>query len=301
MKKFSRILVVVLTFMLVVAGMASSFSVSAAGIAERFECDITIDKIKNGQFEYMAYDIANQMFYSLEEKSKATWSPDWPGHFVPNKEVYTVSKSEHSEGLVDMMCDGERNWGSVVVFTAPKAGKYNIVTELDKFSGVDGSGKVCYVDIKLVKGGDGTVLASKEKVDFGEIDLKKLNVQLAENEKVYVLITYNAASTKYSSQNVALKMFYVTLAAEEETTPSQTTDPNETDSSGGSNIQETTDPDNGGSSGNDDVQVTTGSNNGGDNGSDGGVNPIVIVAIAGGVLLLAAIAVVVILRVTKKK
>ncbi|MBQ7779363.1 MAG: hypothetical protein IJ404_02610 [Clostridia bacterium] len=303
MKKFSRVFAAALMFMILVTGLVSSFSVSAATVS--YQCDLDVGNIKSGQFEFMAYDIANQMFYELETTSKATWSPDWPGHFVPGKEVYTVSKSEISEAKLDLMCDPERKWGAAVVFTAPAAGKYNIVVNLNKYSGVDGNGKVCYVDVMLVKGGDGTVLREEKKLEYGTLDWKKLNVQLAANEKVYILVTPNAESTKVSSQNVALTMFLVNEAPQQSTKPNttnpDTTDPDTTDPSG-SNSQITTDP-----SGSNSQNTTTpvGSDaevNDGDNDpKSSGVNPILIVGIVGGVLVLAAIAVVVILNVKNKK
>jgi len=140
MKKFSRFFAAALMFMILVTGLVSSFGVSAATAS--YQCDLDVGNIKSGQFEFMAYDIANQMSYELESTSKATWSPDWPGHFVPGKEIYTVSKSEIPEAKLDLMCDPANNWGAAVVFTAPAAGKYNIVVNLNKYSGVDANGKV---------------------------------------------------------------------------------------------------------------------------------------------------------------
>ncbi len=296
MKKFNRVFAAALTFMLLVTGLVSSFGVSAATAS--YQCDLDVDNIKSGQYEFMAYDIANQMFHALETKSKATWSPDWPGHFVPGTEVYTVSKSEISEAKLDLMCDSERNWGAAVVFTAPADGKYNIVVNLNKYSGVDGNGKVCYVDVMLVKGGDGTVLREEKKLEYGTLDWKRLNVQLAANEKVYILVTPNAESTKASSQNVALNMFVVNEAPQQSTQPNatdpDTTDPDTTTKPGETNngtnttVPEVFDPD-------------LGENNSKDNDKSSGVNPIVIVAIVGGVLVLATVVVVVVLNAKNKK
>ncbi len=272
MKNTRRTLAVVLTFMVLVTGLVSSFNVSAAP-AVAYECKLGIDNIKSGQFEFMAYNISDNTFHRLETASKPTWHPDWPGHFVPNQEVYVVSKSEMEGGLVDLMCDAERNWGSAVVFTAPKDYKYNIVAELDKFSGMV-NGLVCYVDISLVKG-DGTVLLKYEQVEYKEIRMVQLNVQLAEGETVYILVTPNSASTKTSSQNVALMSFLVTEAPQQQ----QTTDPNNTTAN-----QETTAPD----------------NNGGGNTPALDLDPIIIVSIVGGVLVLTMIVLVIVLRAKKK-
>ncbi|MBO5039917.1 MAG: hypothetical protein J6D09_02330 [Clostridia bacterium] len=295
MKKFSRIFAAALMFMILVTGLVSSFGVSAATAS--YQCDLDVGNIKSGQFEFMAYDIANQMFYELESTSKATWSPDWPGHFVPGKEIYTVSKSEIPEAKLDLMCDPANNWGAAVVFTAPAAGKYNIVVNLNKYSGIDANGKVCYVDVVLVKGGDGSILREEKKLEYGTLDWKKLNVQLAANEKVYILVTGNAESTKSSSQNVALNMFLVNEAPQQSTKPN-TTDPDTTD-------PDTTDPDtttpDTTKPGVTEPDPDNNSGNKGDNGDSSGVNPIVIVAIVGGVLVLATVIVVVVLNAKKKK
>ena len=130
MKISHRILAVVITFVLLVSGAMSMLGVSAAG-ATVYQCDLGVNKSKSGQFEFMAYDISNKLFHTLETTAKATWSPDWPGHFVPGEEVYTVSKSELSGALIDLMPDMNNNWGSVVAFTAPEAGSYNVVAELN--------------------------------------------------------------------------------------------------------------------------------------------------------------------------
>ena len=295
MKKFTRVFAAALMFMVLVTGLVSSFGVSAATAS--YQCDLDVGNIKSGQFEFMAYDIANQMFYELESTSKATWSPDWPGHFVPGKEIYTVSKSEIPEAKLDLMCDPANNWGAAVVFTAPAAGKYNIVVNLNKYSGIDANGKVCYVDVVLVKGGDGSILREEKKLEYGTLDWKKLNVQLAANEKVYILVTGNAESTKSSSQNVALNMFLVNEAPQQSTKPN-TTDPDTTD-------PDTTDPDtttpDTTKPGVTEPDPDNNSGNKGDNGDSSGVNPIVIVAIVGGVLVLATVIVVVVLNAKKKK
>ncbi len=298
MKNFRRVFAVVLTFMLLITGLTSSFGVSAAA-ATVYECDLGVDKTKSGQFEFMAFDINQQLFFSLETTSKATWSPDWPGHFVPGKDVYTVSKSEIEKdgALIDLMCDQKNNWGSAVVFTAPADGKYNVITKLKKYSGVDGNGLVCYVDILLVKGSDGTVLAKEEKLDYGEIEWTKKNVKLAANEKVYILVIPNAASTKASSQNVGLLSFSVVENVQQQTTPGETTTPDNTDAKDATAPGETTTPDN--TDANDTAAPDLKDN--GDDAPASDVTPIIIVSIVGGVLLLATIIVVVVLRAKKKK
>ena len=293
MKKINRILAVFLTLTLFVVGMASALNVSAA---EAYVCDITINKTKSGCFEYMAYDLTNKSFYRLETEAKATWSPDWPGHFVPGKSIYAVSKSERDGALVDLMCNLNDNWGAAVVFTAPKDGKFNFVAELVKFSGVDVNGLVCYVDVMLVKASDGTVLMKEEKVDYAEIKWVKKNVELAEGEMVYILVAPNAASTKPSSQNVALVSLIVNETVQQSsqitTNPDNTTKPDTT-----TKPDQTTKPD-----------TTTSPDNTGDiQGNNGGeespfkINPIVIASIAGGVIILASIVTVVILNAKNKK
>lgn len=282
MKRFTRIFAAALMFMILVTGVFSGFGASAAGTAS-YLCDLGIDKIKSGQFEFMAYDMTYQKFFALETTSKATWSADWPGHFVPGKDVYTVSKCEIPTGLVDLMCDLDNKWGSAVVFTAPAEGKYNIVVNLEKYSGEDLNGKICYVDVMLVKGGDGTVLSKEEKLGYGVIDWKKFNVPLAANEKVYILVVPNNDSTKASSQNVALNMFLVNEAPQQSTKPS-TTKPDTT-------VPDTTVP-----------EVTEPDLNENNNASDpSGVNPIVIVSIVGGALVLVTVVVVIILNAKNKK
>ena len=282
MKRFTRIFAAALMFMILVTGVFSGFGASAAGTAS-YQCDLDIDNIKSGQFEFMAYDMTYQKFYALETKSKATWSADYPGHFVPGKDVYTVSRTEKpEEAKVDLMCDLNNKWGSAVVFTAPAAGKYNIVANLNKFQGAVGD-KVFYVDVMLVKGGDGTVLNKKEKFDVGTIEFKKLNVQLAENEKVYILVLPNNDSTMSACQNVALNMFLVNEAPQQSTKPS-TTKPDTT-------VPDTTVP-----------EVTDPDLNETDNASaPSGVNPIVIVSIVGGALVLVTVVVVIILNAKNKK
>ncbi len=293
MNKFNRTLAVILTLVLFATGMVSSFNAYAA---EAYICDITINKIKNGCFEYMAYDVTNKSFYRLETEAKATWSPDWPGHFVPNKDIYTVSKSERDGGLVDLMCNLNEKWASVVMFTAPKDGKFNIVADLVKFSGVDSDGLVCYVDVMLVKASDNTVLMKQEKIDFAEIKWVKKNVELAEGESVYIIVLPNSESTKSSSQNVALMSFIVNESVEQSS--QITTDPNQM-----TTPDTTTDPDTTTEPGITDVPDNTGdieNKNDGEKTSEK-INPIVIAAIVGGVIILASVVTIVILNVKRKK
>ncbi len=273
MKKIKRVLSVVLTIMLLVPGLLSSFNVSAAPV--QYVCDLGLDKIESGQFKFMGYDVANKALVDLEPTSRPTWSPDWAGHFVPDTDVYTVMKSEkEAQGaLVDLMCDVYKNYGSAVVFTAPKAGAYDIITRLWKWSGTDSNNKCFYVDIKIVKG-DGTVLTEYKKIEKQNVDIVKKNVDLAEGEQLYILITPNAASTKNGSSNVALQTFIVSEASEQQTTPTQTDNPNTTESP---------DTDNGGKD------------------SAPALDPVIIVGIVGGVLVLAAVIVVIVLKAKKKK
>ncbi|MBQ8254370.1 MAG: hypothetical protein IJY94_02570 [Clostridia bacterium] len=278
MKKIRRTLAVILTFMLLVTGMVSAFNVSAAPLS--YKCELGIGKVQLGQFRFLAYNGNDNKFYALETDSKATWSPEWPGHFVPGLEVYTVSKSEKPEGLVDMMCDLPNNWGSAVVFTSQKDAKYNVSALLDKFSGADGKGLCCYVDIKLVKGNTGEILFETKKLDYGEVSISKSNVYLAQGETLYILVTANGASTKSSSQNVALMNFAITEVVYV-TTPELTTFPE----------HNTTVPE---------TDAVDGGSNGGSGFFDN-ANPIVIVGIVGGVLVLTTIIVVIAVAPKNKK
>ncbi len=225
MKKTKRILAVVLTTMLLITGLLSSFNVSAA--AATYVCDLGLDKIENGQFKFMAYDATNKQFVDLEPDSRQTWSPDWPGHFVPDTGVYTLMKSEKvADGAcIDMMCDLNSNWGSAVIFTAPLAGVYNLETILWKWSGPDSNEKCFYVDITIAKG-DGTVLYEKKSIGAKEeIVVEENDIALAAGETLYILITPNSASTKTNSSNVALIDFEVTAVSQQ---PADTTDPGTT-------------------------------------------------------------------------
>ena len=306
MKNFKRIFAALITFVILVSSAMSMFSASAAG-ATVYQCDLGVNKTKSGQFEFMAYDVSAKLFHELETTAKATWSPDWPCHFVPGEDVYTVSKSELTGALIDLMCDKNNNWGSVVAFTAPEAGSYNVVAELNKFSGKDSNGLVCYVDILLVKGGEGYFLYKEEKLDYGEVKWVKKNLELAEGEKVYILVIPNAESTKSSSQNVALNSFIVTANAKtsdsdqttgsNQTNPDQTTGSNQTNPDQTTGSNQTTAPENTG------AQGTTAPNNTDNNekASNDNVMPIVIVCIVGGVLLVGSIVALVILKAKSKK
>ncbi len=269
MKNIRRTLAVILTFILLVTGMVSTFSVSAAPLA--YKCELGIGKLELGQFKFVAFDISEGKFYNLEKTAKPTWSPDWPGHFVPGEDVYTVSRSEKPEGLVDMMCDITNNWGSAVVFTAQKEAKYTVSALLDKLSGENAQG-CFYVDIMLVRGSDGAILFQSKKHDKGEVDILKKGVKLAAGETLYILVTPNGASTKTSAQNVALMYFTVTEEVVV-TTPELTTFPEHN-----SEAEET--------------QPTGNGSNGNGNIFDG-VNPIVVVGIVGGVLVLTTIIIVI--------
>lgn len=278
MKNIKRTLAVILTFILLVAGMVSTFTVSAAPAS--YKCELGIDKIQVGQFRFLAYNISDNKFYNLETTSKPTWSPDWPGHFVPDLDVYTVSLSEKPEGLVDMMCDLTNNWGSAVVFTAQKDGKYTVAALLDKLSGVDGKGQCFYVDIALVKGSTGEILFEAKKHEHGEVEMLKKGVKLSKGETLYILVTPSGASTKSSAQNVALMYFSVTEEVKV-TTPQLTTFPEHN-----TTAPETEAPDNG-------------SNNNANFFPE--VNPIVIVGIVGGVLVLSMIVIVISINAKNKK
>ena len=273
MKKINRILAVFLTLTLFVVGMASALNVSAA---EAYVCDITINKTKSGCFEYMAYDLTNKSFYRLETEAKATWSPDWPGHFVPGKSIYAVSKSERDGALVDLMCNLNDNWGAAVVFTAPNDGKFNVVAELKKLYASDASG-TSSVDFMLIKGSTGEVLLKEEKVDQGEVKWVKKNVELLQGEQVFIIVVLNSDATRSGGHNVSLRSLLVNETVEQSTTPIPTK-PAET----------TPDPD----------DTTVPENI--DNGSSEKIDPVVIIACVGGALVVVAVVIVIVVAAKKK-
>ena len=279
MKNFRRALAVVLTFMLLVAGMVSSFSVSAA--AEVYKCELGVNKSAVGNFQMMGFDVRNKKFYQVEALAKTTWNPEWPGHFVPNTDVYLFMRSERENegGMIDLMPNLEKNWGSVVVFTATKSAKYHITALLDKFYDVYDN-KRFYVDIQLVRGNDGAILFEKIKHDTGEVDILKKNVYIAEGESVYLLVTANSASTTNSLQNVALKHFVVTEVVEASTQPLYTTPEPETEAPDVSDTAPVPQ----------DSRVVLPE-----------INPIIVVALVGGVLVLTTVIIVIAIGTKKKK
>ena len=127
MKKFKHIIASALAFMLLVTLLVPSMSVSAA---TNYVFELGLDNIKDEVYEFMAYDIANNQLIELETQSKATWSPDWPGHFVVgHPDIYVIGKSERN-GIVDMLPRTSDQLAPAIVFTALYTCKNRIKRDL---------------------------------------------------------------------------------------------------------------------------------------------------------------------------
>ena len=273
MKKFRRVLALVLTVMLLIPAAVSAFQVSAAS---NYVLELGLNNIKNDYYEFMAYDLANKQLLPLETEARATWSPDWPGHFVVGHDLYVIGKPERN-GIVDMMPRTTDNLAPAIVFTAPNAGKFNVIAEFDKLYGEQASG-TSFVDIMLIKVSTGEVIMTEEKVAHGEVKWVKKNVELAEGEKVCIITVVNAESTRtIGGHNLALISLLVNETVEQSTTPIPTK-PAET----------TPDPD----------DTTVPENI--DNGSSEKIDPVVIIACVGGALVVVAVVIVIVVAAKKK-
>ena len=275
MKKFRRVLALVLTVMLLIPAAVSAFQVSAA--AQNYVFELGLDNIKNDYYEFMAYDMANNQLYPLETESRATWSPDWPGHFVQGKDYSVIGKSEDSQGIVDLSPKfADQYYVPAIVFTAPNDGKFNVVAELKKLYASDASG-TSSVDFMLIKGSTGEVLLKEEKVDQGEVKWVKKNVELLQGEQVFIIVVLNSDATRSGGHNVSLRSLLVNETVEQSTTPIPTK-PAET----------TPDPD----------DTTVPENI--DNGSSEKIDPVVIIACVGGALVVVAVVIVIVVAAKKK-
>ncbi len=276
MKNLKKIFAVAITLMLLITGVFSTLSVSAAPAT--FEFDLTLGNIKSDCYEFMAYNIANNELKPLETEQKPTWSPDWPGHFVVGETYNVLCKTERaSTCIIDLIPRTAEQFVPAVVFTAPKDGKYNVIPKLDKLYGNQNNG-TSYVDIMLIKGSTGEVLLKEEKLEKGELSWVKKNIELAEGEKVFVIVVLNPESTRSGGHNVGLVSLLVNESVEQSTTPIPT------------KPKDTSDPD-----------ASNAPEEGNDGASNGDIDPIIIVACVGGALVVVAIIIVVVVASKKKK
>ena len=272
MKNFKRAMSVVFTVMLLASGLIAALPVSAA--ATNYEFNLGLNNIKDDYYEFMAYDVIEKQLLPLETEAKPTWSASWPGHFIVGQNYYVVGKPENaSKGTVDLI--PRDKYAPAITFTAPADGKYNFVVELFKlYAGKEGA--TSFVDVMLVRDGTGEVIVKEERLEQGELKWVKKNVELAEGERVFIIVALCADSTRDGGHNVALTSLLVNEAVEQ-TTPSMTTTPDST-----------TAPD----STTDDV---------GNEKATDEFTPIIIVAIVAGALALAAVIVVIVVKAKKKK
>ena len=276
MKEFKRVLSVVLTVMLLATGLIATLPVSAAQV--NYEFKLGLNNIKDDYYEFMAYDITNKQLKPLEAEARQTWSPDWPGHFVAGQDYYVVGKPETDGYIVDLVPRTEDKCVPAIVFTAPADGKYNVIVKLLKRYPSNNSG-TSFVDVLLVNDTTGEVLLREDRLEEGDLEWVKKNIELKAGEKVFVAIVISSDSTRDSGHNVALSSVLVNEAIQQTTTPEDTTASDTTTGAG-----ETDAPDNGGN----------------EKATDD-FNPIIIVAIVGGALVLAAVIVVIVVKVKKKK
>lgn len=169
------------------------------GTLEKF--DLGIGKVSRGDYRFAAYDLSENKLYELESKERATWSADYPGHFmIFRPDIYTVSKSE-GKGIVDLMCD--REYGSAVVYTAYDSGSATVLVEAEKLW-ANGA----QIDVILMKG-DGTVLSEERNIGSKKAISFKKTVDIVRGETVLLLVKYSDGSTKEGGQNCVLNKFEV--------------------------------------------------------------------------------------------
>ena len=282
MKKFKHIIASALAFMLLVTLLVPSMSVSAA---TNYVFELGLDNIKDEVYEFMAYDIANNQLIELEAQSKATWSPDWPGHFVVgHPDIYVIGKSERN-GIVDMLPRTSDQLAPAIVFTAPKAGKYNVIAEFDKLYGETTSG-TSFVDIVIVKVATGEIVMTEAKAAHGEVKWVKKNIELAEGEKICIYTYVNPESTRTTGgHNLALQSLLI----------------NETVQSTSSNTPATNNQTTAGDATGTPDGTTAPENNANNDDAANKIDPIIIIASVGGALVVIAIVVAVIVGAKKKK
>lgn len=152
--------------------------------------DLGLDKIENGDYKIMGYNLATKKMEALDKTSKATWSPDWPGHFVSNTN-YNIANKPEGEGFLDLMATAA--YGAAIVFTAPTDGEYTYSGDFNKrYMHVNRENGTlpCRVDITVMKS-DGTVIEMKTTVGdkWDEKFSMSGTTELKAGEQLWVIVT----------------------------------------------------------------------------------------------------------------
>ncbi len=229
MKNIKRILSVLVIAVLAVT-MAVSAYAAAPEAGTKYECDLSLEAASTDRFFITAISKADGTQMEIDPEAKATWSADWPGHWVVapegvelGKEDYVSYKSEKVAGKLDHMCHG--NYMSVFAFKVPADGKYDIYYNATKYSVVDGS----LLDFTLTKKGAAEALATQTAVTGGDIIFDVKGVELAEGDEIWIIATTNEANTVAAHSNTVVNNFDVTFVeAVEIEEPTPTPDPEPT-------------------------------------------------------------------------
>ena len=213
----------ILSFLLVTAMLFTCVTVFAVEEAEEtaktYSFDLSIDdSVSENHFRYDAISKKDGRLVGAEATARGTWTDTWPGYWPiggTGKSDYVFYKTEDSTygSIIDMSCGGD--YKSVVVFTAPEDGVYDIYFKGVKYQPQDDS----FLDVALMRNGYSQPLATALDVcgasNAGEVVFDVKDVKLSAGDEIMLVTTLSDLNTRQGCDNFGIIKFDVTKTGTE--------------------------------------------------------------------------------------